>query len=187
MTFHHVLINETSNQKIEWYLDPEVTLFNLRHSLKQILLALIGINFIIGFVYRGVLFRNIFKNGGLKRPINFIICKFISYIYDVPSLTQYAQLHISVMEEGGKMVGSCAWLLIVGATMLLSKPVYLYTGAAFCQAANIANVFGISFGYAYGGVAIALIRTILIKNPLNMASKVGAKRVRWEWLTWSAS
>ena len=137
---------------------------------------MVSLQYIIVFLYRGLLFRNIFKNGGLKRPINFIICKFISYIYDVPSLRQYAQLHISVMEEGGKMVGSCAWLLIVGATMLLSKPLYVYTGAAFCQAANIANVFGISFGYAYGGVAIALMRTVLIKNPLNMASKLGAKK-----------
>ena len=82
----------------------------------------------------------------------------------------------SVLEEGGKMVGSSAWMLVVGATMLLSKPVYVYTGAAFCQAANIANVFGISFGFAYGGVAIALVRTLLIRNPLNMALKLGAKK-----------
>ena len=74
------------------------------------------------------------------------------------------------------MIGSGTWLFVVGASMLNPKPLHVYMGKAFCQTANIVNVFGVAVGYGYGGVAIALVRTILIKNPFNIASKVGSKK-----------
>ena len=80
MALSHVLIHKTSIQTLQLEFDQELTLFYLRHSLKQILLTLIGLNFIIGFVYRGLLFKNFYKNGGLKTPINFLTCEFLSAI-----------------------------------------------------------------------------------------------------------
>ena len=80
MDFHHVMIHKSSVQTIELDFDKELSLFYLRPSLKQILLALIGLNFFIGFLYRGLLFKNFLKNGGLKTPINFLTCKFLEYI-----------------------------------------------------------------------------------------------------------
>ena len=79
MDFHHVMIHKTSIQTIELEFDQELSLFYLRPSLKQILLVLIGLNFFIGFLYRGLLFKNFLKNGGLKTPINFLTCKFLVY------------------------------------------------------------------------------------------------------------
>ena len=74
------------------------------------------------------------------------------------------------------MIGSGIWLLVVGAAMLSPKPLHVYMGKTFCQVSNVVNVFSVSSGYGYGGVAIALVRTILIKNPFNMASKIGSKK-----------
>ena len=83
MAFHHMLIHNTSieysNQPIKLELNEGLTLHSLRNPLKQILLAIIGLNLFIGFVYRGLLFKNFFKNGGFKTPINFLICKFFSF------------------------------------------------------------------------------------------------------------
>ena len=74
------------------------------------------------------------------------------------------------------MIGSGVWLFVVGASMLNPEPLHVYMGKAFCRAANLVNVFGVAIGYGYGGVAIAFVRTILIKNPFNIASKVGTKK-----------
>ena len=80
MAFHHMLIHSTAIQTIRLELGQGLTLHSLRHPLKQILLALIGLNLFIGFVYRGLLFKNFFKNGGFKTPINFLICKFFLFL-----------------------------------------------------------------------------------------------------------
>ena len=85
-------------------------------------------------------------------------------------------LGFSVLEESAKMIGMCTWQLVVGASILSPKPLHFSMGKDFCQRANIVNIFAISFGYGYGGVAIALVRTILIRDPFNIASKVGSKK-----------
>ena len=74
------------------------------------------------------------------------------------------------------MIGMCTWQLVVGASILSPKPLHFSMGEDFCQRANVVNVFAISFGYGYGGVAIALVRTILIRDPFNVASKVGSTK-----------
>ena len=94
----------------------------------------------------------------------------------VPCSLKSNVLGFSVLEESAKMIGMCTWQLVVGASILSSKPLHFSMGEDFCQRANVVNVFAISFGYGYGGVAIALVRTILIRDPFNVASKVGSTR-----------
>ena len=74
------------------------------------------------------------------------------------------------------MIGSSIWAFIVGASMISSQPLYVYVGKGFCQAAEYVSFFALSFGYVYGGVAIALIRTILITNPFNISSRIGSRK-----------
>ena len=75
------------------------------------------------------------------------------------------------------MIGSSIWAFIVGASMISSQPLYVYVGKGFCQAAEYVSFFALSFGYVYGGVAIALIRTILITNPFNISSRIGSRKL----------
>ena len=74
------------------------------------------------------------------------------------------------------MIGSSTWSFIVGASMISSQPLYVYMGKGFCQAAKYVSFFALTFGYAYGGVAIALVRTILITNAFNISSRIGSRK-----------
>ena len=102
MAFKHLLMNKTSIQNFALEFDQEVTLYDLNYSLKQILLALIVLNFFIGLVYRGLLFKSFLKNGGLKTPINVLICKFflwLIYIIDFAIGSNLKLVPIAQLEE----------------------------------------------------------------------------------------
>ena len=52
---------------------PLLSLYYLKPLHKQTLLALVGLSLLISFLYRILLFKNIFQSGGFERPINLMI------------------------------------------------------------------------------------------------------------------
>ena len=52
---------------------PLLSLYHLKPLHKQTLLALVGLSLLISFLYRILLFKNIFQSGGFERPINLMI------------------------------------------------------------------------------------------------------------------
>ena len=60
------------------------------------------------------------------------------------------------------MLGSCALFLVSSSSILLEKPLYLYTGEPFCRVVTSFFVFGTEHWFP-GGLGIALFRWLLIK------------------------
>ena len=60
------------------------------------------------------------------------------------------------------MMGSCALFIVSSSSMMLEKPLYLYTGEHFCRVVTSFFVLGTEHWFP-GGLGIALFRWLLIK------------------------
>ena len=105
-------------------------------------LIVMGVNFIIGLLYRILLYKNVWDNGVLSRPINLMTC----------------------IDETVKMFGYSTWMFLVGSNFFFYKPMYTFTGELFCHATNYVVVVGFFHGYN-GGCGIALMRMLFVQFP----------------------
>ena len=69
---------------------------------------------------------------------------------------------LPVIDECPKMLGSCSLFIVSSSSMMLEKPLYLYTGEHFCRVVTSFFVLGTEHWFP-GGLGIALFRWLLIK------------------------
>ena len=109
-------------------------------------LCLIGTNLIVGFFYRFLLLKKVWRMGGvLERPINLL----------------------TVLDEGTKLFACSCWLLGYAAAIFIDDPLYIYTGKSFCNVVDFISGLAAIQNW-YGGVGIALMRAIYIHFSTRM-------------------